>query len=94
MSNNFVIMTPEMLIDCVARAGQVWICSLYSYDCQILSNVCLTEKGHSTISLLRISESKYNNFYKAWVATIFWVARTYLARPDLGPHAHMCAPPI
>jgi hypothetical protein len=24
----------------------------------------------------------------------FWVARTHLARPDLGAHAHVCAPPI
>jgi hypothetical protein len=31
---------------------------------------------------------------KAWVATVFWVARTHLARPDLGAHAHVCAPPI
>ena len=31
---------------------------------------------------------------KVWVVTIFCVARTHLARPDLGPHAHVCAPPI
>ena len=34
---------------------------------------------------------------KAWVATFFWVARTHLARPDVGSHAqhaHVRAPPI
>ena len=25
---------------------------------------------------------------KAWVATVFWVARMHLAHPDLGAHAH------
>ena len=28
---------------------------------------------------------------KVWVATVFCIARTHLARPDLGSHAHMCA---
>ena len=36
----------------------------------------------------------FANLAKAWVATIFWVARTHLARPDLGPHAHVCALPF
>ena len=31
---------------------------------------------------------------KVWVATLFWVARTHLARPDSGAHAHVCAPSI
>ena len=29
---------------------------------------------------------------KAWVATVFCVARTHLARPDFSAHAHVCAP--
>ena len=29
---------------------------------------------------------------KAWVATVFCVARTHLARPDFSSHAHVCAP--
>ena len=31
---------------------------------------------------------------KVWVVTVFWVARTHLARPDLGPQAHVCASPF
>ena len=29
---------------------------------------------------------------KVWVATVFCVARTHLARPDFSAHAHVCAP--
>ena len=35
--------------------------------------------------------SKYEVFCKVWVATVFCVARTRLARPDLGSHAHVGA---
>jgi hypothetical protein len=31
---------------------------------------------------------------EGWVATGFWVASNHLACPDLGAHAHVCAPPI
>ena len=29
---------------------------------------------------------------KAWVATVFCVPRTHLARPEISAHAHVCAP--
>ena len=29
--------------------------------------------------------------YKGWVATVFCVARTHFARPDISAHAHVCA---
>ena len=48
----------------------------------------------------RYNHSFHTFFYeyiltcKGWVATVFWVARTHLARLDLGAHAHVCARPI
>ena len=45
-------------------------------------------KFHATASL------QICNKDKVWVVTVFWVARTHLACPDLGPHADVCAPPI
>ena len=40
------------------------------------------------------SKRGFSKKAKGWVATVFWVARTHLARPDLGAHAHVCARPI
>ena len=60
-------------------------------------------KLHTTYLISEDSEEEYyddyaeeegTKNYKVWVATLFWVARTHLARPDLGAHAHVCAPPI
>ena len=42
--------------------------------------------------MVSIISQSFGQISKAWVATLFWVARTHLARPDLGAHAHVCAP--
>ena len=44
----------------------------------------------SKVSCLFVSEF-YWNISKVWVATVFCVARTHLARPDLGSHTHVHA---
>ena len=55
---------------------------------------CLISKGHIFGILSILLSCQHYLKAKAWVATVFWVARTHLARPDLGAHAHVCAPPI
>ena len=51
----------------------------------------LTIENTFFYNMIRTNEIILRNISKGWVATVFYIARTHLARPDLGLHAHVCA---
>ena len=49
----------------------------------------------TVFSPYRLEVRTLDKSYKGWVVTIFWVAHTHLARPDVdvGQHVNVSTPP-